>query len=92
MKPTLREKQVKTIQGIQQKLKGYLLWKKCKSKAFFFKRSDLDRHLFHLEVIIDTTKEAKIARKATKLFKLYQRILKYEYNETPKTTPHKFNK
>ena len=92
MKSALRLKQVRTIKDIQQKLKGYLLWKKCKTKAKFFNRADLDKYLFHLEIIIDTTVEAKVAKKATQLFKLYKRILKYEYDEEPRTIPYAFNK
>jgi hypothetical protein len=83
MKIGVRTKQVKTIRNIQQLLKGYLLWKKCKSKATFFQRSDLENHIFHLKIIIDTTEEPKIAKKADQLSRLFKKILKYEYDEIP---------
>jgi hypothetical protein len=83
MKVVARTKQVQIIRNIQQHLKGYLLWKKCKSKAAFFQRSDLENHIFHLKMIIDITEEPKIAKKASQLLKLFKRILKYEYDETP---------
>jgi hypothetical protein len=92
MNLALRAKQVKTIRNIQQKLKGYLLWKKCRSKADFFTRTDLDNHIFHLEIIIDTTQEPKISIKANKLLKLFKRILKYEYDEVPRKQIQKLNK
>jgi hypothetical protein len=82
MKSTLRDKQVKTIRDMQQKLRAYIIWKKCGSKAMFFTEEDLDNCIFHLETIRETTEEPKVATKANKLLKLYRRIDKYEFGNS----------
>ncbi len=83
MKRHTRQGQIKTIRQIQSYLKTYLRWKECGTKASFFKRSELDEHIFHLQLITTLTDETKIAVKANQLQRLLTRVLKYEYDEEP---------
>ena len=75
--------QIETIRKVQRQIKTYLLWKDCGTKAKYFKKSELNEHIFHLGIIKESTDEAKVAKKAIKLHRLILRILKYEYNESP---------
>ena len=83
MKHHTLQGQIETIRQVQRQIKTYLLWKDCGTKAKYFKKSDLNEHIFHLGVIKESTDETKVAQKATKLHRLILWILKYEYNESP---------
>ena len=83
MKRNTRQGQIKTIRRIQSYLKTYLRWKECGTKASFFKRSELDQHIFNLNLINTLTDETKIAKKSSQLLRLLADILKYEYDEEP---------
>ena len=50
----------------------------------YFKKSKLEDKIFHLGVIIQTTDEFKVSRKAIKQKRLFIRILEYEYQEKPR--------
>src|ERR1044072_5470387 len=83
MKWHTRQGQIKIIRQIQSYLKTYLRWKECGTKASFFKRSELDQHIFNLNLINTITNETKIAKKSGQLLRLFADILKYEYDEEP---------
>ena len=53
-------------------------------KAKYFKKSELEDLIFHLEVIIQTTEKYKVSRKTSELKILFIDILKYEYKEESK--------
>ena len=44
--------QVKTIRENTKALRTYIQWKKCRTKAKYFKKSELEDKIFHLGVII----------------------------------------
>ena len=80
--------QIKTIQKIQSQLKTYLRWKDCGTQASFFSRSELDNHLFNLNLINTLTDRSKVAKKSHQLMRLLARILEKEYDEVPKFHIH----
>src|SRR6185369_5681073 len=90
MKRHTREGQIKTCYRIRDQIKTYLRWKECRTKASFFTRSELDNHIFNLNLIQTITDEGKIAVKANQLQRLLVRILKKEYDEEPQIAhiPH----
>ena len=57
--------QVKTIRENIKVLRTYIQWKKCGTKAKYFKKSELEDKIFHLGVIIQITDEVKVSRSAT---------------------------
>ena len=67
MKRHTREGQIKTIYRIRDQIKTYFRWKDCGTTASFFSRSELDNHIFNLNLIQTLTNEGKIALKANQL-------------------------
>src|ERR1043165_9773204 len=94
IKRHIRQGQIKTIRQIQSYLKTYFHWKKCGTKAVFFKRSELDQHIFNLNLINTIMDEVKIAKKSGQLLRLLANILKYEYDEEPQVfiSQHRYTK
>src|SRR6185369_3747916 len=90
MKRDTREGQIKTIYRIRDQIKTYLRWKDCGTIASFFTRSELDNHIFNLNLIQTLTNEGKIALKANQLQRLLVHILGKEYDEKPQIAhiPH----
>lgn len=84
MKRHTLEGQIKSIQKIQAQIKTYLRWKECGTQASFFSRSELDNHLFNLNLINTLTDNPKVAKKSHQLLRLLARILEKEYDEIPK--------
>lgn len=70
MKFHIRQSQIKTIREIQEAIKTYIRWKRCRTQATYFKQADLRQFIFHLETIQQITDESKIAKKAHQLAKL----------------------
>jgi hypothetical protein len=88
MKKHTRESQIKTVNHIKSQLGAYTWWKLCGTKASFFTKSELENHLWSLNLIQTLTNEPKIARKAEQLMRLLATVLKKEYNkESPVTIP-----
>src|ERR1044072_5853115 len=76
--------QVKTIRENTRALRTYIQWKKCGTKAKYFKKSELEDKIFHLGVIIQTTDEVKISRPAIAQRRVFVGILGREYQTLPK--------
>ena len=88
MKRHTRESQVKTINHIKSQLGAYTRWKLCGTKATFFTKSELENHLWSLNLIQTLTTEVKIAKKAGQLMRLLATVLRKEYNkESPVRIP-----
>src|ERR1044071_307539 len=83
-----RESQIKTVNHIKSQLGAYTRWKLCGTKATFFTKSELENHLWSLNLIQTLTNEPKIAKKAGQLMRLLATVLKKEYNkESPVRIP-----
>ena len=76
--------QVKTIRENTRALRTYIQWKKCGTKAKYFKKSELEDKIFHLGVIIQTTDEVKVSRPAIAQRRVFVGILGREYQEIPR--------
>ena len=76
--------QIKTIRENIKALKTYIQWKQCGTKAKYFKKSELEDKIFHLEVIIQMTDKYKVSSKATVQKKILVEILRREYKEEPR--------
>src|ERR1043165_1506331 len=76
--------QVKTIRENTRALRTYIQWKKCGTKAKYFKKSELEDKIFHLGVIIQTTDKVKVSRPARAQRRVFIRILNCEYQATPR--------
>src|ERR1043165_7443512 len=76
--------QVKTIRENTKALRTYIQWKKCRTKAKYFKKSGLKDKIFHLGVIIQTTDEVKVSRPAIAQRRIFVGILGREYQEQPR--------
>src|ERR1044071_1813082 len=88
MKKHTRASQVKTVNHIKSQLGAYTRWKLCGTKAVFFTRSEIENHLWNLQLINTLINEPKIAKKAGQLMRLLAVVLKKEYNkESPVTIP-----
>src|ERR1043165_2595766 len=83
MKKHTRASQVKTINHIKGQLGAYTRWKWCGTKAVFFTKSEIENHLWNLQLINTLTNEPKIAKKAGQLMRLLATVLKKEYNKEP---------
>src|ERR1043165_5516921 len=86
MKKHTRAFQVKTINHIKGQLGAYTRWKLCGTKAVFFTKSEIENHLWNLQLINTLTNEPKIAKKAGQLMRLLATVLKKEYNKDPPVT------
>ena len=78
--------QVKTIRENTRALRTYIQWKKCGTKAKYFKKSELEDKIFHLGVIIQTTNKVRVSRLAIVQGRIFIRILGQEYQERPRET------
>src|ERR1044072_8289877 len=88
MKKHTRESQIKTINHIKRQLRAYTRWKLCGTKAKFFTKSEIENHVWNLQLINTLTNEPKIAKKAGQLMRLLTTVLKKEYNkESPVSIP-----
>ena len=76
--------QVKTIRENTRALRTYIQWKKCGTKAKYFKKSELEDKIFHLGVIIQTTDEVKVSRPAIAQRRIFVGILGREYQTIPR--------
>src|ERR1043165_7199761 len=76
--------QVKTIRENTRALRTYIQWKKCGTKAKYFKKSELEDKIFHLGVIIETTDEVKVSRLAVAQKRVFVGILGREYQAKPR--------
>jgi hypothetical protein len=86
MKKHTRASQVKTINHIKGQLGAYTRWKLCGTKAVFFTKSEIENHLWNLQLINTLTNEPKIAKKAGQLMRLLATVLKKEYQKDPPVT------
>src|ERR1044072_5592538 len=77
-------RQVKTIRENTRALRTYIQWKKCGTKAKYFKKSELEDKIFHLGVIIQTTDEVRVSRPATAQRRIFVGILGREYQAVPR--------
>src|ERR1043165_2152983 len=76
--------QIKTIRENTRALRTYIQWKQCGTKAKYFKKSELEDKIFHLEVITQTTDEVKVSRLAKAQRRIFVGILKRKYGEVPR--------
>src|ERR1043165_6701533 len=76
--------QVNTIRENTRALRTYIQWKKCGTKAKYFKKSELEDKIFHLGVIIQTTDEVRVSRPAIAQRRVFVGILGREYQEQPR--------
>ena len=76
--------QVKTIRKNTKALRTYIRWKKCGTKAKYFKKSELEDKIFHLGVIIQTTDEVRVSRPAIAQRRIFVGILGREYQAVPR--------
>src|ERR1044072_2830509 len=83
MKKHTRESQIKTINHIKSQLGAYTRWKLCGTKALFYTRSEVENHLWSLNLIQTLTNEPKIAKKAGQLMRLLATVLRKEFNREP---------
>src|ERR1044071_10430659 len=83
MKKHTRASQVKTINHIKGQLGAYTRWKLCGTKAIFFTKSEIENHLWNLQLINTLINEPKIAKKAGQLMRLLATVLRKEYNKEP---------
>ena len=63
MKKHTRDSQIKTINHIKGQLGAYTRWKLYGTKAVFFTKSEIENHLWNLQLINTLTNEPKIAKK-----------------------------
>ena len=75
MKHHILAGQVKTIRENTKALRTYIQWKKCGTKAKYFKKSELKNKIFHLGVIIQTTDKVRISRSAIAQRRIFIEIL-----------------
>src|ERR1043165_6626363 len=88
MRKNTRRSQIKTVNHIKSQLGAYTRWKLCGTKAVFFTKSEIENHLWNLNLIQTLTNEPKIAKKAGQLMRLLATVLKKEYNkESPVQIP-----
>src|ERR1043165_8705037 len=88
MRKNTRTSQIKTIRHIQRQLGAYTWWKLCGTKANFFTKSEIENHLWSLNLIQTLTNEPKIAKKSGQLMRLLATVLKKKYNkDSPVTIP-----
>src|ERR1043165_8246208 len=78
-----RESHIRSINHIKSQLGAYTRWKLCGTKAVFFTKSEIENHLWNLQLINTLTNEPKIAKKAGQLMRLLAAVLKREYNKDP---------
>jgi hypothetical protein len=76
--------QVKTIRENTKALRTYIQWKKCGTKARYFKKSELEDKIFHLGVIIQTTDRVRVSRPAVAQRRIFVGILGREYQAQPR--------
>jgi len=76
--------QINTIRENTRALRTYIQWKKCGTKAKYFKKSKLEDKIFYLGVIIQTTDEVKVSRPAIAQRRVFVGILGREYQEKPR--------
>ena len=76
--------QIKTIRENTRALRTYIQWKKCGTKAKYFKKSELEDKIFHLGVIIQTTDEVRVSRPAIAQRRIFVGILGREYQAIPR--------
>src|ERR1043165_10193948 len=81
MKRHTRTSQIKTINHIKGQLGAYTRWKLCRTKAKFFTKSEIENHLWNLNLIQTLTNEPKIAKKSEQLMRLLATVLKKEFNK-----------
>ena len=81
MKKNSRESQIKTVNHIKAQLGAYTRWKLCGTKAKFFTKSEIENHLWNLNLINTITQERKIARKSGQLMRLLAAVLKREFDK-----------
>ena len=79
MKPATKRAQISSIRNFQQKLRKYINTPSDK-KARVFTVRELKDIIFHLTTISTITDESRIAQKATKLEKLFWKVLIFELN------------
>ena len=88
MKKTTHASQIKTIYCIKNQLGAYTRWKLYGTKVLFFTKSELENHLWSLNLIQILTNEPKIAKKSGQLMRLLAAVLKKEFNkESPVHIP-----
>lgn len=80
MKPQTRQSQVRTIRAVQQRLRVYINRKTQNKQDRVFTIQEIKNTIFHLQTISTITDEGKIAQKASKLEKLFWKVLIYELN------------
>ena len=83
MKKHTRKSQIRTINHIKGQLGAYTRWKLCGTKAIFFTKSEIENHLWNLQLINTLTNEPKIAKKAGQLMRLLATVLRKEYSKEP---------
>src|ERR1044071_4297947 len=76
--------QIKTIRENTRALRTYIQWKQCGTKAKYFKKSELEDKIFHLEVIAQTTDEVRVSRPARAQRRIFVGILGREYQAKPR--------
>src|ERR1043165_2893314 len=81
MRKNTRRSQIKTVNHIKGQLGAYTRWKLCGTKASFFTKSEIENHLWNLNLVQTLTNEPKIAKKAGQLMRLLATVLKKEYNK-----------
>jgi hypothetical protein len=91
MKASTKQSQVKTIRAVQQRLRVYINRKTQDKKDRVFTAQEIKNTIFHLQTISTITDERKIAQKASKLEKLFWKILIYELNGGPKISKNQGN-
>src|ERR1044071_9604634 len=83
MKKNTRESQIKTINHIKTQLGAYTRWKLCGTKAKFFTKSEVENHLWNLNLINTLTNEPKIVKKMGQLMRLLATVLRKEFKKEP---------
>src|ERR1044071_2789956 len=83
MKKNTREGQIKTINHIKGQLGAYTRWKLYGTKAAFFTKSEVENHLWNLQLINTLTNKLKIAKKAGQLMRLLAVVLRKEFEKEP---------
>src|ERR1044071_885392 len=83
MRKSSRASQVKSINHIKAQLGAYTRWKLCGTKAKFFTKSEIENHLWNLNLINTLTNEPKIVKKTRQLMRLLAAVLRKEYNKEP---------
>ena len=80
MSQRMRKSQIKTIHKIQSQIQTYIYWKKYDTIVKYFKKSDFINHIYNIRLIFTLTTEGKITVKVSKLDRVLQKILEYEYS------------